>query len=124
VPLAVALSLLAGVAVARLDPEAARVAVNVGLPAGWNYTVVLALPEIVRLLGTARSRLRLVLVVVAAASFGAPLASAALRLWSAVLPWSGDSAPPVAAILTAVQPAGFVGLLLLSVTTAAVKPRL
>jgi len=112
VPLAMLVSLSSCVALAMLEPEAAPVAALVGLPAVWNYYAVLALPQIVALLRFGGARLR-VIVVIAAASFTVPLARFVFQIWSGLLPWSAAAAP-TAALLTAVQPAGFIGLLLLS----------
>src|SRR5262249_54326071 len=69
------------------------------------YYVVLALPQIVALLRTPGLR-RPTLVATAAASVVLPLVNL-------LVSWAGSKAPPMA-LLLAVQPAGFVGLLLLS----------
>ena len=112
-PLTLAFSLFACAALVTLAPEAAPVAVLVALPAVWNYYVVLALPQVVVLLRSHRARLA-TLLAVSAASFVVPLASFVLQMLSAFMRWGGSEAPPVAALLMAVQPAGFLGLLLLS----------
>jgi len=113
VPLALMVSLAACAALATLEPEAAPVAAMVALPAVWNYTVVLALPQIVRLLRSARVPVSTI-AIIAAASFGTPLANALLRLVALFVPWDVASSP-LAALLLTVQPAGFVGLLALLV---------
>ena len=114
VPLAVAVSLLACVALMRLEPEVAPVAALVALPAVWNYYVVLALPQIIALLRAEGLRLRVV-VAVSAASFTVPLVRFVLQCCSGFGPSNAGSVSPIAALLTAVQPAGFIGLLILSI---------
>src|SRR6185369_3517425 len=104
-PVVAVISLLACVALKWLEPEDAAVAALVALPAAWNYSVVLALPCIVALWRDERPRAPAMLVV-AAASFGVPLASVILRLWSGLLPHAAGSAGPMAAVLMAIQPAG------------------
>jgi len=105
VPATIALSLFAVISLARLDPEAAPLALLVGLPSVWYYYVVLALPEITLLLRS-QTRRTATLLACAAASFVLPLVNL-------VAQWSGGQAPPMA-VLLAIQPAGFVGLLMLA----------
>src|SRR5207247_9023929 len=102
------------VALARMAPEAGPAAILVGLPNVWYTYPVLALPQVVVLL---RSRLRrAALVAIVASSFVLPLANLLLtRVILVWMGWRGGVAPPVAAVMTAVQPAGFVALLILSV---------
>jgi hypothetical protein len=109
VPLTVALSAGALLALAKLEPVAAPVALLVGLPSVWFYYVVLALPQIVALLRSPSFR-RTTLLATAAASVVLPLVNL-------LAGWAGSKAPPMA-VLLAVQPAGFVALLILSL----VKP--
>jgi hypothetical protein len=104
-PMTIAFSTLALFALVRLEPEAAPVAMLVALPSVWYYYVVLALPQIVVLLRDSRLR-RVALLAVVAASCVLPLVNFSL-------PWWGSAAPPMA-VLLAIQPAGCVGLLALS----------
>jgi len=113
-PLTIAVCGFALLALARMPPEASPVAALVALPNVWYTYPVLALPQIVVLL---RSRLkRPAVVAVVAVSFVLPLANLlltrAIFVW---MRWHGRVAPPVAGLLTAVQPAGLVALLILSV---------
>src|SRR5207253_1734151 len=78
----------------------------VGLPIVWYYYAPLALPQILVLLRSASLR-RTTLLAVGAMSFVLPLVNV-------VVPWCGRTAPPMA-VLLAVQPAGFLVLLALSV---------
>jgi hypothetical protein len=105
-PVTVALSAFALFALVTLEPDAAPVAMLVALPAVWYYCVVLALPQMVTLMR--RSDLRwAVLPAVVAASYVLPLVNFTLAWW-------GRAAPHMAAVLSVVQPAGFIGLLVLS----------
>lgn len=104
-PLTLAFSAGALLALVKLEPMAAPVALLVGLPSVWFYYVVLALPQIVVLLRTPGLR-RATLLATAAASVVLPLVNL-------LVSWAGSKAPPMAAML-AVQPAGFVALLILS----------
>jgi hypothetical protein len=111
-PLAAVISLFALIALLKLEPERAPAALLVGLPIVWATYVVLALPMIVELL---RSPLRRAAVLpAAAASCVLPLVSLFLLHY---MRWTGNTGPPVAAIL-AVQPVGFLGLLVLSLALA------
>jgi len=114
IPLTLAFSGFAFVSLARMAPEAGPAAILVGLPNVWYTYPVLALPQVVVLL---RSRLRrAALVAIVASSFVLPLANLLLtRVILVWMGWRGGVAPPVAAVMTAVQPAGFVALLILSV---------
>jgi len=103
VPLTVALSLFALVALVRLAPPRAPVATFVLLPTAWYYAVVLALPTVSDLLRVA-SRRRATLVAALCLSVPLPLVNLLVGL-SARLP---------VALLLALQPAGMVGLLALS----------
>ena len=113
VPLTIMISLFALGALAKMEPEAAPVAILVALPSVWYYYVVLALPQIVTLLRSSDLR-RGALTATAAASFVLPLVYLLLQQIVPLLSPGGSQAPPVAALLAAVQPAGFVGLLVLS----------
>lgn len=106
-PATIALSLLALVALVWLEPEAAPVAILVGLPSVWYYYAVLALPQMVALLRCPNWR-RAALLACAAASVVLPLVNLLVH-------WSAGKAPPMA-LLLAVQPAGFIGLLALSIS--------
>jgi hypothetical protein len=114
VPIAVALSMLALLGSVRLDPEAAPVAMLVALPRVWFYHAVLALPEIVSLVRSPNFR-RAALLAGLAAGFVLPLVNDLLRPILAAMAWTGGKAPSFAGLLAAIQPAGFVGLLILSV---------
>jgi hypothetical protein len=117
-PATIALSVFALLSLARLDPEAAPVAVLVALPAAWYYYAVLALPQIVILLRSTIRR-RAALAAIVAASCVLPLENLSL---ASVLDWfHWTSAPRLGAILTAVQPAGFLALLVLSVVAAGAR---
>ena len=104
-PLTIAFSIFALFALVRLAPEAAPLALLVALPTVWYYSVVLALPQTVVLLRGSHLR--------CAAFLAAGAASCALPLVNFSLPWWGSAAPPMA-VLLAIQPAGCVGLLALS----------
>ena len=106
VPATVVIALVAIVGLAVLDPEASPVAALVGLPVVWYYYAPLALPQILILLRSPTFR-RATLLAVGATSFVLPLVNVLVR-------WCGTAAPPTAALL-AVQPAGFLLLLALSV---------
>jgi hypothetical protein len=102
-PVTLTISLLALVALATLEPEAAPVAMLVALPSVWFTYAVLALPQMARLLRCPTRRWAAVLACIAASivlSLGVQL--------------GGDRVLPMAALL-AVQPAGFIGLLVLSI---------
>jgi alpha-1,2-mannosyltransferase len=107
VPLAVALSLFALVALLRLDPARAPVATFVLLPTAWYYAVVLALPTVSELLRIQRLR-RATLVAAACLSVPLPLVNFL----------AGLGARPLIGLLLALQPAGMLGLLVLSLKAA------
>ena len=109
-PATIAIALVAMAALALLDPEASPVAALVGLPVVWYYYAPLALPQILILLRSAAFR-RATLVAVAAMSFVLPLVNVLVQ-------WCGSAAPPMAALL-AVQPAGLLAVLALSVAQRA-----
>jgi hypothetical protein len=110
-PVTIALSLFALVTLARLEPEAAPVAILVALPAVWYTYPTLALPEIGVLL---RSKLRLpALLAIGASSVVLPLVNLLLGPLSQLMQWAGGG-PPSMAVLLAIQPAGCVALLVLS----------
>ena len=112
VPVTVALSLLALLALVKLKPEAAPVAALVALPSAWYYYAVLALPQVVSLLRSKTLR-RAALVATVAASFVLPLINLLLGPISQFMQWFGTNPPPMA-VLLAVQPLSFIGLLVLS----------
>jgi len=105
-PATIVIALVAIVTLAILDPEAAPAATLVGLPIVWYYYAPLALPQILVLLRSPSLR-RTTLLAVGAMSFVLPLVNV-------VVQWCGRTAPPMA-VLLAVQPAGFLVLLALSV---------
>ena len=105
-PAAIAIALAAIVAVVILDPEASPVAALVGLPIVWYYYAPLALPQIFVLLRSPTLR-RETLFAMGAMSFVLPLVNVLVQ-------WCGRTAPPMAVVL-AVQPAGCLALLALSV---------
>ena len=105
-PLAIAIALAALVALTNLEPEAAPVAILVALPIVWSTYAVLALPQMVRLLRCKDWRYA-TLLSCAAASITYPL----MKLWMQAL--AGNALPIVGWL--AIEPLGFVGLLLLSV---------
>ena len=70
-PVTIAISLFALLALARLEPEAAPVAILVALPAVWGTYVTLALPQIIILLRSP-SRRRAALLAAVAASVTLP----------------------------------------------------
>jgi len=104
-PATIAVALVAMVALALLDPEAAPVAVLVGLPLVWYYYAPLALPQILILLRSPAFR-RPTLCAVVATSFVLPMLNVLVQ-------WCGSTAPPMAALL-ALQPSGLLSLLALS----------
>src|SRR2546422_2365866 len=112
-PATIAVALVAMVALALLDPEAAPVAALVGLPLVWYYYAPLALREILPLLRAPAFR-RATLLAVGATSIVLPLVNV-------LVGWCGSAAPPMA-VLLAVQPTGFVALLALSVAHQASAP--
>lgn len=109
-PLTIACSLFALLALVTLEPESAPVALLVGLPSVWYYYAVLAVPQIAALLRCRRWR-STTLLICAALSVVLPLVNLLVR-------WIGDAAPPMA-ILLAIQSAGFIGLLILTMLTSA-----
>jgi hypothetical protein len=111
-PLTVVCAVLAALALLRLRPEAAPLALLVGLPSAWGYYATLTLPIVVDL--WRRRDLRpWSRVACAAASLPLPLVVAALKPLLLAMNWTGDRAPAVAGLLAAVQPAGYLGLLCL-----------
>ncbi len=106
VPATIVIALVATVALAILDPEASPVAALVGLPIVWYYYAPLALPQILVLLRSPIFR-RATLFAAGAMSFVLPLVNVLVQ-------WCPGTAPPMAALL-AVQPAGFLLLLALSI---------
>jgi hypothetical protein len=113
-PLAVVASVLALVCLAILRPEAAPVAALVALPNAWGYYAVLALPQIVTLLRRPDIR-HATIIAVLAASVTFPVVDLPRRLVVAMMPQVGDQALAIASVLLALQPAGYVALLVLSV---------
>jgi len=113
-PTTIAISVLALVVLGKVEPEGALLPLLVALPASWYYYTVLALPQIVTLWRSANSK-RATLAAAAAASVVLPLINLVLVPALRWMQWSGDKAPPVAGVLAAIQPAGLVALLLLSV---------
>jgi len=116
VPVSIALSLFALVALAKLEPEAAPVALVVALPAVWYYSVVVALPRVVALLRSPSLR-RAALLATAAASFVLPLVNLVVGPLSKLMLWMGSEPSPMA-VLLAIQPGGFVALLALCLLMA------
>jgi len=106
VPATIVIALVATVALAILDPEASPVAAFVGLPIVWYYYAPLALPQILVLLRSPIFR-RATLFAAGAMSFVLPLVNVLVQ-------WCPGTAPPMA-VLLAVQPAGFLLLLALSI---------
>lgn len=113
VPLTVGFSLLGLVALLKLRPQAGPVAILVTLPLVWYYYAVLALPQIAYLLRNTRSRY-VAIGAVALSSFALPLVNLLLSSIFEAMGFTGSVAPPWAGLLTALQPAGFVALLVLS----------
>jgi len=111
-PLTIVLSALALLALLRLEPELAPVAVLVAIPNAWGYYAVLALPAIVALLRRPGPRAP-VLASAAAASLVLPVVNLMLPLFGSAQ-WGEGRVPAVVGVLGAIQPAGYVGLLLLS----------
>ncbi len=107
VPIAVALSLFALAALVRLAPARAPIATFVLLPTAWYYSVVLALPTISELLRVPSLR-RATLVAAVCLSVPLPLVNFLAGL-GARLPMG---------LLLALQPAGMLGLLALSLRAA------
>src|SRR2546422_3261059 len=105
-PATIVIALVAIVTLAILDPEASPAAALVGLPIVWYYYAPLALPQIFVLLRSPNLR-RMTFVAAGAMSFVLPLVNVLVR-------WCPGTVPPMAALL-AVQPAGFLVLLALSV---------
>ena len=105
-PATIVIGLAAVVTLAVLDPEASPVAALVALPVVWYYYTPLALPQILVLLRSPTSR-RATLLAVGATSFVLPLVNV-------LVDWCGRVAPPMA-VLLAIQPAGCLLLLALSV---------
>jgi alpha-1,2-mannosyltransferase len=132
-PLAALLSAAALLALAWLEPEAGPPALVIALPAAWYWYPVLALPAIAALL---RSRLRrATIAALVPCSLVFPLVNWMLeRLVINYPAWRGPPAQSLDAVLSAIQPAGLVALLLLTValaradgvglTGAAARPRL
>ena len=115
-PLTLGLSLVAILALAVLRPEAGAVAMLVTLPNVWPNYATLALPQIVALLR--RPDLRPTAILAAGATSFAPPVYLLLMLAPVLVSihWGGYHALTV---LTAIQPAGYLGLLLLSAALAA-----
>jgi hypothetical protein len=109
-PFTVALSLFALVALVRLAPARAPVATFVLLPTAWYYTVVLALPTVSDLLRVPSVRRA---TLVAALCLSVPL--------PVVNPLAELGAGPLIGPLMALQAAGMVGLLVVSLTAAREK---
>jgi alpha-1,2-mannosyltransferase len=107
VPLAVALSLFALAALVRLAPARAPVATFVLLPTSWYYAVVLALPTVSELLRVPSLRHA---TLVAAVCLSVPLPLVTLL--------AGLDARTPQGLLLALQPAGMLGLLVLSLRAA------
>jgi hypothetical protein len=112
-PLTVVASALGILALLRVGPRAAPLALLVALPAAWYYYVVLALPGIVALLRGTRPRLPVIAAAVAASAV-MPVLRASVQVWTE---FAGRSGPPPA-LLLAVQPLGIVALLVMSVRRA------
>src|SRR5262249_26585827 len=110
VPIAVALSLFALVALVRLPPARAPVATFVLLPTAWYYSVVLALPTMSELLRVPSLR-RATLAAAAGLSVPLLLVNFLTKL----------VARPAIVFLLALQPAGMLGLLALSLRAAREK---
>jgi hypothetical protein len=113
VPLALVCAALGLVALWRLEPRVAPVAAFAILPTVWYYHPVLCLPQIAALLR--RERRAATALAVAATSVVIPLAnaflgSAAFRGISAAT----GNGPALATVLTVVEPAGLLALLVLS----------
>ncbi len=121
-PLAMLLSAGALLALARLEPETGPPALLVALPAAWYWYPVLALPAITALL---RSRFRrAAILVLIPCSLVFPLVNWTLeRLVLADPTWRGAPAQSLDVLLGAVQPAGLVALLLLTLAMARQQPR-
>jgi alpha-1,2-mannosyltransferase len=107
VPIVLGLSLLALAALLRLPPVRAPVATFLLLPTAWYYSVVLALPTISELLRVPSLR-RATLAAAVSLSVPLPLVNALVGLGARV---------PMALVL-ALQPAGMLGLLALSLRAA------
>jgi len=106
-PITVALSLFALAALLRLAPERAPVATFLLLPTAWYYAVVPALPTLSELLRVHSLRGA---TLVAAGCLSVPLPLVNFLV--------GLGARPLIGLLLALQPAGMLGLLVLSLMAA------
>lgn len=113
-PLATLFSVFGLVALFRLHPQGAPLAMLITLPAAWGYQVVLALPEIVRLLRQSRWRAGTLAAAAAASFVQPPLLYYVNEVVSRLSGWTGDRAPPILGFFGAIQTIGFLALLVLS----------
>jgi hypothetical protein len=120
-PLAVVASVLALICLAILRPEAAPLAALVAMPNAWGYYAVLALPQIVTLMKRPDLR-RATLIAVLAMSVTLPVVDVLLQLVVSMTPRVGDQVLAIAPVLLALQPAGYVTLLALSVARGRARP--
>jgi hypothetical protein len=113
-PVTIAISLFALLALTRLEPEEAPVAILVALPAIWYTYVILALPQIVILLRSPNRR-RAAFLAAAAASVVLPLVNMLSGPLSQLMRLHGSAQHSLAVLLSTIQPVGFVALLVLSI---------
>jgi hypothetical protein len=110
--LAAILSLGALAVLARLRPAAAPLAGLVALPSVWTNYVALVLPQLVDLWRARERRLPTILAAVAA-SWVLPVALA-MPVFQTTIASTGSGSSAWLALLGAIQPAGLLGLLILS----------
>lgn len=112
-PVTIAFSIFALLALVRLEPEASPVAILIALPATWYTYVTLALPQIVILLRSS-SRRHAVFLAAAAASFTLPLVNLLLGPLTQLMKLDSSGQNLMGVLLTTIQPIGLVALLVLS----------
>ncbi len=116
-PIAIILSIGALVALAILRPEAGPVALLVAMPSAWSYYTVLALPLVVDLMRHRETRYWAIAATVGA-SYVLPLVNMTMETTMAFVHRASGTAPPIASVLAAIQPAGHLWLLSLAAITA------
>lgn len=117
-PVAAMFSVFGLIALFRLHPQGAPLAALITLPAAWGYQIVLALPEIVRLLRLPRWRVGILAAAGAASFVQPPLVYYVNELVSGVSGWTGDRAPPILGFIGAIQTIGFLALVVFSLRSA------
>ena len=109
-PITLALSAFALLAILKLEPEASPLAVLVGLPNVRGYFAVLALPKIVDLLS--RNELKCASFISAlCVSFTLPLVNLMLNTGSSIFHLGAATHSALACLLASIQTIGFVSLL-------------